>query len=111
MNNISDYILTNEDMERISQKYNLKELLEYYKKCKSMTIDTININDLKELDEIKIDEKLPVIERMLDALSQGYNPYFYKCKGKIIQIIYGNQNKSLQECLMDLIAYKFKNKD
>lgn len=111
MNNISEYILTNEDMERISQKYNLKELLEYYEKCKSMTIDIININDLKELDEIKIDEKLPVIERMLDALSQGYNPYFYKCKGKIIQIIYGNQNKSLQECLMDLIAYKFKNKD
>ena len=63
--------------EEISNKIN---------KCKNKSLDELNIDELDDISNIKIDKRKSSNERLLDFLSKTKNPYAFKINGKIVKI-------------------------
>ena len=55
--------------EEISNKIN---------ECKNKSLDELNIDELDDISNIKIDKRKSSDERLLDFLSKTKNPYAFK---------------------------------
>ena len=62
----------------MKKKYNITELEEKLKRCKDISIEEVDINDVDDLDDIKIDRRKEPNERILDFISKTKNPYIFK---------------------------------
>lgn len=81
--------------------YTRQELLELEK----MELETINPNLLKELTEIKIDQNIPVEERLDSFFHQIKNPYYFLVNGTPVQISFANHTgKTLDHCLYNYLS-------
>lgn len=63
----------------------LREMQEALLYMKTMTGKELAGAGLKELNEIQIDQTLPVEERILALLYQTENPYFYRYEDTIVR--------------------------
>ena len=59
---------------------------------------TVNIDDLVDLRDVKIDPKLPKEERIRSYIEQIKNPYCYLYKGMVIKICFSGKRR-LEDCL------------
>lgn len=80
------------------------EMLKKLKKYKELSIEDINKEKIKDINEIKITRKKLSKQRILDFLNEVDNPYFFKVNGKIVQIAF-NEDSSLSanDCLYGIL--------
>ena len=70
--------------------------LEYYK---SLSIDDVKLEDLKDLNDVHINTELPVIERILSFIVQIKNPYLFKVGDTPVKVEFSDDGPTLQKCL------------
>lgn len=80
------------------------EMIKKLKKYKELSIEDINKEKIKDINEIKITRKKSSKLRILDFLNEVDNPYFFKVNGKIVQIAF-NEDSSLSanDCLYGIL--------
>ncbi len=79
-------------------KYNLKKLEEKLRRCKSVKLEDVTLDDVNEISSIKIDRRKPSNERILDFLTKVKNPYIFKVNGKLVKIEFSNNERKAEEC-------------
>ena len=64
----------------------------------------IDINELVDIRDVKINMKLSKEERMLDYIKQIKNPYCYKYKNHKVIVTFNNDTSlTLKECLEEYL--------
>lgn len=64
----------------------------------------IDINELVDIRDVKINMKLPKEERILDYIKQVKNPYCYKYKSHKIIVTFNNETSlTLKDCLEEYL--------
>ena len=61
-------------------------------KMRNMDVKDVNIDDLVDIRDVKIDTSKPQIERMLDFIEQLKNPYFFKYENYIVKIKFSDDS-------------------
>lgn len=90
------------------KKYNIKELGEKLKICKDIDLSEVDIDEVDDLNEIRISRRKSKEERMLDFLSQVENPYVFKINGKLVQIRFSDTNKTAEDCLTNVLRNLYR---
>lgn len=67
-------------------------------KMRNVDIRTVDKSTLVDIKDVKIDESLPLKERMLDYLRQIKNPYCYLCNGMVVKASFSGK-MTLEECI------------
>ncbi len=70
---------------------------ETLKKMANTDIEKIDINNLIDINDIKIDDKLSKEDKILSYLEQIKNPYIYKCGKTIIKVSFKDTNRTINE--------------
>ena len=82
---------------------NLDQMRDEIKEMKNQDIRTIDPSDLSDISDIKINNDLPIKERILSLLRQTRNPYCYTCQGAIVKISYA-EKQTLEVCLVSCFS-------
>ena len=89
-------------------KYNIKELQEKLERCKNISLDKVNPDDVDELSSIKINTRMNPVNRIIDFISKTKNPYIFKVNGKLVKIEFSKNDKSAEESLTNVIKSIYK---
>ena len=84
--------------------YNIKELEDQINKCKKISIDEVDINELDDLSEIKISKKKKGYERILEFIKNISNPYIFKIDNKIVKIEFTNNGISAEDSITNIVS-------
>lgn len=71
---------------------------EELEQMRNVDIRTVDKSTLVDIKNVKIDETLPLRERMLDYLRQIKNPYCYLCNGVVVKAAFSGKT-TLEECV------------
>lgn len=85
--------------EEISNKIN---------ECKNKSLDELNIDELDDISNIKIDKRKSSDERLLDFLSKTKNLYAFKINGKIVKIEFSETDLTANDCLTNVLDSLYK---
>ena len=77
-------------------KYNIKELREKLERCKNISLDEVNPDDVDELSSIRINTRMNPVNRIIDFISKTKNPYIFKVNGKLVKIEFSKSEKSAE---------------
>ena len=83
----------------------LKEKLD---KFENTSLSEVNINDVDEITDIKINKRKSSNERILDFLNSVKNPYVFKLNGKLIKISFSDTNVTADDCLTSVLNKLYK---
>lgn len=86
----------------------LKELREKLEKYKDIPLSKIDINDVDEISDIKIDKRKSSNERILDFLCEVKNPYVFKVKGKLVRIMFSDTERTADDCLTNVLKNLYR---
>ena len=75
---------------------------------KNLNIQTIQPDELADIEKIEIDKNLPVKERIKEFVRKIKNPYFFRCGKLIVQVEYSDTDKSINDCLKEFIDSQIK---
>ena len=89
-------------------KYNIKELREKLERCKNISLNEVNPDDVDELSSIKINTIMNPVNRIIDFISKTKNPYIFKVNGKLVKIEFSKNDKSSEESLTNVIKSVYK---
>lgn len=89
-------------------KYNYEELKEKIEKCKSVEMNSINIDDIPDIKDLNISKKKSSKERILDFLNEVNNPYVFKVNGRLVMISFANTETTANECLSNVLQNIYK---
>lgn len=78
----------------------LKERLE---KCRKVNIEDVNINEIEDISNIKINKRKNINDRILDFLNKTTNPYVFKINDRLVKIEFSNNNKTADTCITNVI--------
>jgi hypothetical protein len=81
----------------VLSRQNLEEL-------KDLNIKEIEINELQELNNIKLNPNLPIEERLESFLHQIGNPYYFMVNGTPVQISFADNQKTLDKALSNYLT-------
>lgn len=70
---------------------------------KNIDIRTVDPDTLVDINNIKINPKLPKEERLLDFMGQIKNPYCYKCGKVVVKIGFSDTETTLQDRMESLL--------
>lgn len=71
---------------------------------KNVDIRTVDANELEDINNIKINTKLPVNERIKEFVRRIKNPYCYKCGDLIIKIKFEETDDKFEDILNKTIT-------
>ena len=89
-------------------KYNIKELEEKLKRCKTVNLNEVNIDDVDELSEIKISRKKFKEEKILDFINKTKNPYIFNMNGRLVKLEFSDNGKSAEDAITNVIKSIYK---
>ena len=89
-------------------KYNIEELKEKLERCRNVNLDDVKLEDVDEINSIKIDRRKPSNERILDFIMKTKNPYIFKVKGKLVRIRFSDTDKTAEDCLTNVLKNLYK---
>jgi len=72
-------------------------------KCNETDIMKVDINTLKDIQDVKVNTQLPVKERMADFVKQIEDPYCFRCGKLVVQIIHSESDTTINDCLKEYI--------
>ncbi len=87
------------DMQLLKDKIN---------RASSIDIRKVNIDDLNDFDDIKIDDSKTSRERIIDFLMEVNNPYFFKCNGYIVKTSFSDYGILAEDCVLDAFKSIYK---
>lgn len=61
--------------------------------------DTVNIDDLADIRDVRIDTSLPKEARVASYLEQIKNPYLYRCGDIIVRVSFADTEATLEDRL------------
>lgn len=65
-----------------------------------MKLEDVTLDDVDEINSIKIDRRKPSNERILEFLMKAKNPYVFKVNGKLVRIRFSEEsNLTADDCL------------
>ena len=86
----------------------LEKIKDKLKMFENMSLADIDINDVDELTNIKINKKKSSNERILDFLNEVKNPYVFKMNGKLVRISFSNTDRTADDCLTRVLEKLYK---
>lgn len=86
----------------------IKKLSDKLERCRNISLDEVNIDEVDEITEIKIDKRKSSNERILDFLNIVKNPYIFKVNGKLVRIRFSETNKTADDCLTDVLKNLYR---
>lgn len=87
---------------------NINELEEKLNKCRLMSLDEVNLEDVDDIKDIKIDKRKSSNERILDFLNKVKNPYIFKINGKLVKISFCDTDKTAEDCLTNVLKNLYR---
>lgn len=72
------------------------------KKLRNADVSICNADELIDLKNVKINEKMPMECRINDFIAKVGNPYLFKVDGIVVKVEFGN-GKDFSEILTDII--------
>ncbi|WP_312432330.1 DUF6870 family protein [Lacrimispora sp.] len=70
---------------------------------KQVDVRTVNPDMLVDINDTKINSKLPRKERILDFIQQIGNPYCYRCGKVVVKISFNDVNATLEDRMESLL--------
>ena len=101
VNEIDD--LSEKEYKLLKRKYNLTKILDYYFDCREQTIDEIDKDSLPKLKDLDHGGIKTPLERIIKYLDQGYNPYFAKINGRIVEMHYSNDGITIEDYIHSVV--------
>lgn len=92
----------------MNNKIDICALQEKIERCKNMKISDVDINDVDELTQIRINRKKSSNERMLDFLVSTKNPYIFKVNGILVRFIFSDSDKTADDCLTNVLKNLYR---
>ena len=74
--------------------------LEELEKMRNTDIRNVNVDDLVDIQDVRVDETLPLHERAMDYIRQIKNPYCYKSNGIVVKISFAGK-KRFDDCIKE----------
>lgn len=90
------------------KKYNVKELEEKLKKCKDIDLSEVDIDEVDDLNEIKISRKKSKEERIIDFINKTKNPYIFKVNGRLVKIEFTNNCRKAEDAITNVIKKLYR---
>ena len=84
-------------------KVKIDELMKKVEKYKNISLDEVNINEVKDLTEIKISRRKSSNDKILDFLNSVENPYVFKINDTLVKIEFSNNKKTAENCITNAI--------
>ena len=81
----------------------IEKLAEKLERCRKISLDEVNQDEVDEITDIKIDKRKQSGERILDFLNKVKNPYIFKVNGKLVRIRFSDTNKTANDCLTNVL--------
>lgn len=85
------------------KKYNIKELEEKLKTCKDIDLSEVNIDEVDDLNEIRISRRKSKEERIIDFISKTKNPYIFKVNGRLVKFEFTDNDKKAEDAIINVI--------
>ena len=70
---------------------------------KSTDIRTVDKNSLVDLNDVVVNEALPISERLADFVSQIRNPYCFRIGEVAVKVVYKSEGPTFQQNMEDLL--------
>lgn len=83
----------------------LKEKLEKYE---NIPLSEIDINEVDEITDIKVNKRKSSNDRILDFLNTVKNPYVFKHNGKLVKIGFSDTEKTADECITNILKNLYR---
>ena len=90
------------------KNYNIKEFEEKLKRCKDIDLSEVNIDEIDDLNEIRISRRKSKEERILDFLTQAKNPYVFKVNGKLVKMSFSENGPTADDCLTRVLENLYR---
>ena len=90
------------------KKYNIKELEEKLKICKDIDLSEVDIDEVDDLNEIRISRRKSKEERIIDFISKTKNPYIFKVNGRLVKFEFSDNGKSAEDAITNVIKSLYK---
>jgi len=74
-----------------------------FEKMKNTNIETVNKEELVDIQTVSVDKNLSKEERIAEFVRQIKNPYCFKCGKFIVRARYAENGPSLEECLQSVL--------
>ena len=84
-----------------------KELLsagELLKKAKEINTDDLDISELVDISDVKIDRRKPLLIRMISYINQIKHPYCFRVGDVKVRVSYAGKDETLTDCFSAMIA-------
>ena len=88
-----------ESIESLRKKINI---------CKKVKLEDVKLEDVDDINDIKIDRRKSSQERIIDYLERVKNPYIFKINGRLVQLSFSNNNKTADDCLSNVLKNLYK---
>ena len=86
----------------------IDKLKETLKKYENIPLSEININEVDEITDIKVNKRKSSNDRILDFLNTVKNPYVFKHNGKLVRIGFSDTDKTADECLTNVLKNLYR---
>ncbi|MDR2023324.1 MAG: hypothetical protein LBQ71_08770 [Hungatella sp.] len=70
---------------------------------KQVDVRTVNPDTLVDINDIKVNTKLPKEKRILDFIRQIGNPYCYRCGKVVVKISFNDTDATLEDRMESLL--------
>lgn len=90
------------------KKYNIKELEEKLKTCKDIDLSEVDIDEVDDLDKIKISRKKSKEKRIKDFITKTKTPYIFKVNGRLVKIEFTDNGRKAEEAITNIIKSLYK---
>ena len=90
------------------EKENIKELEEKLIRCKNINMTEVDIDEVDDLNEIKISRKKSKEERIIDFISKTKNPYIFKVNGRLVKIEFTDNGTNAEDAITSVIKSIYK---
>ena len=90
------------------EKENIKELEEKLIRCKNINMNEVDIDEVDDLDKIKISRKKSKEERIIDFISKTKNPHIFKVNGRLVKIEFTDNGTNAEDAITNVIKSLYK---
>lgn len=90
------------------KKYNIKELEEKLKKCKDIDLSEVNINEVDDLNKIRISRRKSKEERIIDFINKTKNSYIFNVNGRLVKLEFTNNGRKAEDTITNVIKSIYK---
>ena len=74
--------------------------LDELEKMKNTDIRNVNVDELVDIQDVRVDETLPPRERAMEYIRQIKNPYCYKSNGIVVKLSFAGK-KRFEDCVKE----------